>query len=125
MTMTKVTRWPLTVALLLGFAFSLLPARHGAVVARQAATPVGDYSCAKATPAVATPAMDGMAMGTPTAGMDMAMDLEFDQLYIDLTIPHHEAAKRRPPIRRSRTSRRGSSPTSDGRSRSFRRSGWS
>jgi uncharacterized protein (DUF305 family) len=58
-------------------------------LATQSGTPAAVSSCDSATPAVATPAMDhgGMSMSTPMASM--AMDVEFDQLYIDMMIPHH------------------------------------
>lgn len=60
--------------------------RVGAIApARQEATPTV-YSCdrvpAAATPTAMTPPMD---MSSPMAGMDM----EFDQNYIDMMIPHH------------------------------------
>jgi uncharacterized protein (DUF305 family) len=57
-------------------------------LAVQSGTPAAVHSCDSATPA-ATPAMDhgGMSMSTPMASM--AMDVEFDQLYIDMMIPHH------------------------------------
>jgi uncharacterized protein (DUF305 family) len=55
----------------------------------QQSTPAAAYSCDDATPAASPePSMGGMAemdMGTPMAGMEM----EFDQLYIDMMIPHH------------------------------------
>lgn len=61
-----------------------LPA-HAA--AQSTGTPTPIYSCDGATPSVARPGTSpgGMAMGTPMAGMAM----EFDQLYIDMMIPHH------------------------------------
>jgi len=58
----------------------------GASLARQAGTPAPTSSCDTATPVAATPAMV-MAMGTPMAGMEMTV--EFDQLYIDMMLPHH------------------------------------
>jgi uncharacterized protein (DUF305 family) len=65
-----------------------------AATARQA-TPPPVFSCDAATPTAtsggATGGMAGMDMGTPPAGMDMAMEVEFDQLYIDMMIPHHAA----------------------------------
>lgn len=55
--------------------------------ARQA-TPVAAASCGEGTPMASPEAsMAGRAMGTPTAGMEM----EFDQLYLDMMIPHHAA----------------------------------
>ena len=65
----------------------------GGLVARQDGTPAATYSCDDATP------MAGIHMGTPMAGMDhggmsmgtpmAGMAMEFDQLYIDMMIPHH------------------------------------
>jgi uncharacterized protein (DUF305 family) len=52
---------------------------------RQAATPAVTYSCANATAISGTPTMSGMAMGSPMAGMTV----EFDELYIDMMLPHH------------------------------------
>ncbi len=63
-----------------------------AAVSRQDATPAAascDTTAPAATPAMDSGAMAGMDMGTPMAGMDMAMDVEFDQLYIDMMLPHH------------------------------------
>ena len=71
--------------------------------ARQDATPAITYSCDDATPAAASSMMDHGSMGTPMAemdhaGMDMGspmaspmagMNVEFDQMYIDMMIPHH------------------------------------
>lgn len=71
--------------LLLGTVIAVRPA-VGAP-ARQEATPTA-YSCATAgTPMAESGSMSGMEMGTPTG--DMAMDVEFDQHYIDMMIPHH------------------------------------
>jgi len=77
--------------LLLAFA-TLRPTPTEAAVIRQDATPPAAVSCETATPTAATPTMDhgemaGMDMGTPMA--DMATDAEFDQLYIDMMLPHH------------------------------------
>lgn len=88
--MNKVRRlaWQVGVLLLvLAVLRSGLPSAAGA---RQA-TPAAAASCGNGTP-VAPPeasmgGMEGMAMGTPMAGMAM----EFDQLYIDMMIPHHAA----------------------------------
>ena len=63
-----------------------------AVGARQEATPAGGSSCDSmlpfATPAADEHGMAGMETGTPANGMAM----EFDQLYIDMMIPHHQGA---------------------------------
>lgn len=80
-------------ALLVLLAFATLRAFPvGAAVVRPDATPSAAASCDTATPTAGTPAMDhgdmaGMDMGTPMAGMEM--DVEFDQLYIDMMLPHH------------------------------------
>ena len=65
----------------------------GSAIAADDATPAPAFTCAAATPA-ATPPMAGMSgmdmeMGTPMAGMAMDASVEFDQLYIDMMIPHH------------------------------------
>lgn len=57
--------------------------------AHQDATPSAPASCAAATPAAA-PAMDhGSMTGMEIATPGMEMDIEFDQLYIDMMLPHH------------------------------------
>jgi uncharacterized protein (DUF305 family) len=74
-------------------AFGMLPVLAlSAVEVRQGGTLAPAYSCDGATPMAATPAMDhgsmgGMGTGTPMAGMEIGA--EFDQLYIDMMIPHH------------------------------------
>ncbi len=57
--------------------------------ATPAATAITTWSCATAgTPAASSGHdMGNMATGTPMASM--AMDVEFDQLYIDMMLPHH------------------------------------
>lgn len=94
LTMTWTAMWRLTGAgLIFALTFGVLPVvAQSAVVARQPGTPTPAYSCDGATPLAATPAMDhgsmgGMGTGTPMA--DMEMGAEFDQLYIDMMIPHH------------------------------------
>ena len=60
----------------------------------QEATPTVTYSCETAMTASPMAGMDGMAMGTPVTeeGHDMAgQTVEFDQLYIDMMIPHHQS----------------------------------
>ena len=58
-------------------------------VARQEATPAVGNSCDNATPMAGSAMMDHDAMGTPMAGM--GMEAEFDRLYIEMMIPHHES----------------------------------
>ncbi len=67
---------------------------QSAVDARQPGTPTPAYSCDGATPMAGTPAMDhgsmgGMATGTGTPMAGMEMGAEFEQLYIDMMIPHN------------------------------------
>jgi uncharacterized protein (DUF305 family) len=60
----------------------------------QEATPTMTYSCDTVMAASPMAGTEGMAMGTPAAegGHDMAgQDVEFDQLYIDMMIPHHQS----------------------------------
>jgi uncharacterized protein (DUF305 family) len=56
----------------------------GSAAAHDDATPAVAASCQVATPTAATPAMNHGDMA-----MDITMDVEFDQLYIDMMIPHH------------------------------------
>lgn len=80
-------------ALLLTLALGTLRALPAsAVTAQHDGTPTPTYSCDTTSPVAGTPAMDhgnmaGMETGTPMTGM--AMDVAFDQLYIDMMIPHH------------------------------------
>ena len=87
--MRRHTFWrPLGAALLFALAFSV-PRGPGVAVGQPDATPTA-YSCDN----IATPMPD---MSTPMAGMDHeamdmgtpAMSAEFDQMYIDMMIPHH------------------------------------
>jgi uncharacterized protein (DUF305 family) len=58
--------------------------------AQDEATPVTAYSCEMVSPEPAGSTMEhdhGMVTGTPMP--DMMMHVEFDQLYIDMMIPHH------------------------------------
>jgi uncharacterized protein (DUF305 family) len=60
--------------------------------AAQEATPTTRYSCEIVATASPMAGMEGMAMGTPAAkgGHDMAgQTVEFDQMYIDMMVPHH------------------------------------
>jgi uncharacterized protein (DUF305 family) len=75
-------------------AIALLSVFTSSGVAAQDATPPMSYSCETATSASPMAGMEGMAMGTPAAdgAHDMAgQSVEFDQLYIDMMIPHHES----------------------------------
>ncbi len=89
--MRRHTFWrPLGAALLFALAFSV-PRGPGVAVGQPDATPTA-YSCDN----IATPMPD---MSTPMAGMDHeamdmgtpAMSAEFDQMYIDMMMPHHES----------------------------------
>lgn len=73
-------------------AFALLPVFTSFGVAAQDATPTMSYSCETAMPASPMAGMEGMAMGTPAAdgAHDMTVQsVEFDQMYIDMMLPHH------------------------------------
>ncbi len=94
--MTRSFFWrPGAAALLFALAFAALRTSAAPVMARQEATPAAQYSCDNASPVAATPvmadsgmpSMAGMDMGSPMAGMEMAV--EFDQMYIDMMLPHH------------------------------------
>ncbi len=56
----------------------------------QESTPEQAYSCSDVA-MLATPSgsMDGMNMGTPMVEATAAEEVEIDQLYIDMMIPHH------------------------------------
>jgi uncharacterized protein (DUF305 family) len=73
---------------------ALTPFFTPASVATQDATPTMTYSCETAMTASPMAGMDGMAMGTSAAAGDHDMveaSIEFDQLYIDMMMPHHES----------------------------------
>ena len=73
-------------------AFVLIPVFTPSGVAAQEATPTMTYTCEAAMTASPMAGMEGMAMGTPAAAADHDMagaSVEFDQLYIDMMIPHH------------------------------------
>lgn len=75
-------------------AFVIIPFFTPSSVAGQEATPTMTYSCETAMTASPMASMDGMATGTPAAGDDYDMlgaSVEFDQLYIDMMIPHHQS----------------------------------
>jgi len=91
MNWTRSRRWRIAVtAMMLLMVTAGL--RAGVVSAEvKESTPTATWSCDMAT-AVASPAsgdgMSGMDMGTPTSDMEMG-EVELDQLYIDMMIPHH------------------------------------
>ncbi len=71
---------------------TLMPFFMTSGAAAQEATPAMTDSCETAMPASPMAGMEGMAMGTPAAEGDhdmAAMSVEFDQMYIDMMIPHH------------------------------------
>jgi uncharacterized protein (DUF305 family) len=92
-----------TAALAVTFAVSLTVLSIPALprTAAQDATPTPAYTCEDFTGAMASPGammgsmpasdmpMAGMPMGTPMAGMGQMAGVEFDQMYIDMMIPHH------------------------------------
>jgi uncharacterized protein (DUF305 family) len=68
----------------------LFPVAVQSGIAAQEATPAMTYSCESAAAASPMAGMEGMAMGTPAGEHDMAGErVEFDQLYIDMMLPHH------------------------------------
>ena len=74
-------------------AFVLMPAFTASSVAAQEGTPTMSYSC-EMVAASPMAGMEGMTMSTPMAeeGHDMdGQSVEFDQLYIDMMLPHHES----------------------------------
>ncbi len=89
----RISMWRASACAVL-LALGALTLRGGSaatVGARQEATPATSYSCDSMLPD-ATPAADehgraGMETGTPASGMAV----EFDQLYIDMMIPHHQS----------------------------------
>jgi uncharacterized protein (DUF305 family) len=73
-------------------ALALMPSVSPLGAAAQEATPTAIYSCEAVTTASPIAGMDGMAMGTPASDHDMeGQSVEFDQLYIDMMIPHHQS----------------------------------
>jgi uncharacterized protein (DUF305 family) len=75
-------------------AFVLIPFFTPSGVAAQEATPTMTYSCETAMTASPMASMEGMTMGTPATGDDHDMagaSVEFDQLYIDMMMPHHQS----------------------------------
>jgi uncharacterized protein (DUF305 family) len=87
-----VTRRAATAAIIP--AFVLIPFFTPSGVAAQEATPTMTYSCETAMTASPMASMEGMTMGTPAAEDDHHMagaSVEFDQLYIDMMMPHHQS----------------------------------
>jgi uncharacterized protein (DUF305 family) len=71
---------------------SMLPIMAPSPVTAQSATPT--YSCETGMAASPMAGMAGMAMATPKAGPQPTMtgqSMEFDRLYIDMMIPHHQS----------------------------------
>lgn len=90
--------WRLAAAVMmvaLAFEFAGRSTPGATASAAQGRTPTAGYSWDQATPPAgdstgsAAGNMGGMDMGTPIAGM--AMEMEFDQLYIDMMILHHQS----------------------------------
>ncbi len=59
----------------------------------QEATPAMTYACVVGASTPGAMAHEMPMAGTPAAGMDH-MAMEFDQMYIDMMIPHHQGAIR-------------------------------
>jgi uncharacterized protein (DUF305 family) len=80
---------PVLVTVIVSLTF-MAPRSHVPATAAQEATPAMTYACVVggSTPVAMTHEMP-MA-GTPAAGMDH-MAMEFDQMYIDMMIPHHQS----------------------------------
>jgi uncharacterized protein (DUF305 family) len=75
-------------------AFVLIPFLTPSSIAGQEATPTMTYSCETAMSASPMASMEGMTMGTPAVADDHDMagaSVEFDQLYIDMMMPHHQS----------------------------------
>ena len=75
-----------TVTTTLATALALFSAGPGLHATAQEASPTPSVSCSSMPP---TSAMTGMMMGTPIAGAGHDMAVEFDQMYIDMMLPHH------------------------------------
>ena len=93
--------WKTALVVIFAVSLTILPTPAIPRSTAQDAAPTPDYTCEDFTGAMASPGammgsmpasgmpMDGMAMGTPMAGMGQMADMEFDQMYIDMMIPHH------------------------------------
>jgi uncharacterized protein (DUF305 family) len=88
----QFTRRAVTAAIVATFVLIPVGSLRGTVA--QEATPPATYRCENVAAASPIAGMEGMAMGTPAAGPDAGMagqSVEFDQLYIDMMLPHHES----------------------------------
>ena len=71
-------------------ALSVVVPRSPVPTAAQEGTPAMTYACVVGTSTPGAMAHEMPMAGTPAAGMDH-MVMEFDQMYIDMMIPHHES----------------------------------
>jgi len=83
----QFTRRAVTIAIVATFV--LIPGGSLRGTAAQEATPTITYGCESTMTASPMAGMEGMAMSTPA--MEAEQSVEFDQLYIDMMIPHHES----------------------------------
>jgi uncharacterized protein (DUF305 family) len=71
-------------------ALSIIAPMSPMPTAAQEATPAMTYACAVGASTPGAMAHEMPMAGTPAAGMDH-MAMEFDQMYIDMMIPHHQS----------------------------------
>ena len=71
-------------------ALSVMVPRSPVPTAAQEGTPAMTYACVVGTSTPGAMAHEMPMAGTPAAGMDH-MEMEFDQMYIDMMIPHHQS----------------------------------
>jgi uncharacterized protein (DUF305 family) len=71
-------------------ALSVMAPMSPVPTAAQVATPAMTYACLVGTSTPGAMAHEMPMAGTPAAGMDH-MAMEFDQMYIDMMIPHHQS----------------------------------
>jgi uncharacterized protein (DUF305 family) len=71
-------------------ALSVMVPRSPVPTAAQEGTPAMTYACVVGTSTPGAMAHEMPMAGTPAAGMDH-MVMEFDQMYIDMMIPHHQS----------------------------------
>ncbi len=71
-------------------AFSVMAPMSPVLAAAQEATPAMTYACVVDASTPGAMAHEMPMAGTPAAGMDH-MAMEFDQMYIDMMIPHHQS----------------------------------
>jgi uncharacterized protein (DUF305 family) len=71
-------------------AFCVMAPKSPVPVAAQEATPAMTYACVVGASTPGAMAHEMPMAGTPAAGMDH-MAMEFDQMYIDMMIPHHQS----------------------------------